>query len=205
MSRMDSEHTVEPLLPPRYAEAAAMVGRAFQNDPVIASILPGIVAEKRVRKLTVMFEEILAINARQNEPLSIIDGGFVRAAAILHQPGSYPLPLRTEFGLLARVVLKTGPRGLGRFVHWSLRVSKHRPTAAHYYLETLAVDPSLQGRGLGSAMLKRIASTLDAAQAECVLETANDRNVVLYKRFGFEVASEERILGAHVRFMRRQP
>ena len=202
---MNSDYTVEPLIPARFAEAATMLGSAFQNDPVIASILPGISPEKRSHKLAVMFEEMLAVCARRNEPLAIIDGRLVRAAAILHRPGTYPLPLRTEIGLLWRAVRKTGPRGLARFVHWSLRMSRHHPATEHYYLETLGVEPTLQGQGLGSAMLQKIASLLDAADIECVLETANERNIVLYRRFGFQVVSEEHILGAHVRFMRRRP
>ncbi len=200
---MDSNYTVEPLVPAQFAEAAAVLGSAFQNDPVIAAILPAISPEKRARKLTVMLEEMLAVNARQNEPLGITDGGLVRAAAILHRPGTYPLPLRTEIGLLWRAVRKTGPRGLGRFVRWSLRAGRHHPATEHYYLETLGVEPTLQGQGLGSAMLQKITSLLDATEIECVLETANEKNVVLYQRFGFEIASEEQILGAHVRFMRR--
>jgi ribosomal protein S18 acetylase RimI-like enzyme len=82
---------------------------------------------------------------------------------------------------------------------------RRHPATSHYYLETLGVEPTMQGRGLGSAMLQNIAAQLDAAGTECVLETANDRNVALYRRFGFEVVSEERILGAHVQFMRRLP
>lgn len=181
-----------------------MLAHTFQDDPVIASILIGISAEKRVGKLTVMFEELLALNARQNEPLGVTDGDSVLATAILHWPGTYPLPLRTEIGLLARVVPKIGPRGLGRFVRWSLRMSRHHPTTSHCYLETLGVEQTLHGRGLGSIMLQKIVSQLDVAQTDCVLETANDRNIILYQRFGFEVVSEERILGAHVRFMLRR-
>ena len=152
-----------------------------------------------------MFEEMLAVHVRHNEPLAIFGDGLVRAVAILHQPDTFPLPLRTEIGLLWRAMRRTGPRGLGRFVRWSLRMSRHHPTTEHYYLETLGVEPTLQGQGLGSAMLQKITSLLDDTESECVLETANEKNVVLYRRFGFEVATEEQILGAHVRFMRRHP
>ncbi|NLS96335.1 MAG: GNAT family N-acetyltransferase [Planctomycetaceae bacterium] len=202
---MSTEYAVEPLSSSRFPEAATLLARAFQNDPVIASILPGILPEKRAHKLAVMFEEMLAVNSRWNEPLGIVDGGAVRAAAILHRPGTHPLPLGTEIGLLWRVVRRIGPRGLTRFIRWSLRIGRRHPTTPHYYLETLGVEPALQGRGLGSAMLRKIAAVLDAAGDECVLETANDRNVVLYGRFGFEITREEQILGAHVRFMRRRP
>lgn len=200
---MTTEYAAQPLSSSQFPEAAALLARAFQTDPVIASILPRIPPEQRAHKLAVMFEEMLALNARWNKPLGIVDGAAVRAAAILHRPGTHPLPFGTEVGLLCRAVRKIGPRGLGRFVRWSLRIGRHHPATPHYYLETLGVEPARQGRGLGSAMLRKIAAVLDADNSECVLETANDRNVVLYRRFGFEVVSEELILGAQVRFMRR--
>ncbi len=205
MSNVEAKHTVKPLDPSRYGEAARLLGRAFQGDPVIASILPRSAPERRVHKLAVMFEEMLLVNARQNQPFGIVDSGSVRAAAILHRPGTYPLPCLTGLGLVWRAMRKAGPRGLGRFLCWSLRSGRHHPATPHYYLETLGVDPTMQGRGLGSAMLQHIAAVVDAADTECILETANDRNVVLYQRFGFEIRHVERILGAHVRFMRRRP
>jgi ribosomal protein S18 acetylase RimI-like enzyme len=205
VSEINAKYTVEPLDPSRFPEVAVLLGRAFQSDPVSASILPRISPEKRAGKLAVMFEEMLYLNAQRNQPAGIVDGGSVRTAAILHRPGTYPLPLLTEVGLLLRVVRRIGPRGLSRFIHWSLRSVRRHPATSHYYLETLGVEPTMQGRGLGSAMLQNIAAQLDAAGTECVLETANDRNVALYRRFGFEVVSEERILGAHVQFMRRLP
>ena len=180
-----------------------MLARAFRIDPVIAAILPRVAPEDRVGKLAVMFEEMLIINARGNEPLGIVVDGNVRAVAILHQPGTHPPSLWTELGLLWRVVRRVGTRGLWRFISWSVILGRHHPTTAHYYLETLGVDPSFHGQGLGSAMLQEIVSRLDESGAEGVLETANDRNVVLYRRFGFRVVKEARILGARVRFMSR--
>ncbi len=202
---VEMQHTVEPLDSARFPEAAALLGRAFQNDPVVASILPGTAPETRLGKLSVMFEEMLRLNARRNQPIGIVDAGSVRAAAILHRPGTYPLPLWAEVGLLWRAVCQAGPRGLGRFVLWTLRSSRHHPTEPHYYLETLGVDPAMQGRGLGSALLKHMALAIDAAGTDCALETATDRNIPLYSRFGFEVVREEKIMGARVRFMRRSP
>lgn len=67
------------------------------------------------------------------------------------------------------------------------------------------MEPTLQGQGLGSALLQAIANELDASGIACLLETANERNVVLYERFGFEVVDQEQILGADVLFMRRPP
>ena len=152
-----------------------------------------------------MFGELLAANARRNEPLAIVQDGAVCGVAILHRPGTYPLPFVTQVTILGRAVLRTGPGGLLRFVRWSNRAHRHHPSRSHFYLEALGVDRGLQGRGFGSALLRSMAAHLDREGTECRLETGAERNVVLYRRFGFEVESEEEIFGARVRFMVRLP
>ena len=51
----------------------------------------------------------------------------------------------------------------------------------------LGVDPSQQGRGLGSKLLKVALDRADAAGQWAYLEATNERNAELYKRHGFEV------------------
>ena len=51
----------------------------------------------------------------------------------------------------------------------------------------MGVDPSQQGKGLGSKLLKVALSRADAAGQWSYLEATNERNAELYKRHGFEV------------------
>jgi hypothetical protein len=47
---------------------------------------------------------------------------------------------------------------------------------------------------------------MDASGTPCYLETANERNVVLYQRYGFAVAAESDLRGGpHVWAMLRRP
>jgi GNAT superfamily N-acetyltransferase len=61
------------------------------------------------------------------------------------------------------------------------------PTAAHWYLPWLAVDPSRQGAGLGGRLLARSLARVDADHLPAYLETPNPRTVPLYARHGFGV------------------
>lgn len=57
----------------------------------------------------------------------------------------------------------------------------------HWYLLIVGVDPDLQGRGLGSALVKEGLARADASNCPCYLETSEERNVAFYERQGFVV------------------
>ena len=54
-----------------------------------------------------------------------------------------------------------------------------------WYLEYLAVDPSTQGSGLGSLILKESLKVIDELGEAAYLESSNPQNMSLYERFGF--------------------
>lgn len=64
------------------------------------------------------------------------------------------------------------------------------PSEPHWYLPMIGVDPSAQGRGCGSALLRRGLARCDADGLPAYLESTNLRNVPLYKRFGFKVVGQ---------------
>ena len=199
------EYPVERLLPPQFTEAVTVLRDAFRDAPALMSILRGVGQKSRDRKLKVMFREVVHAAARRSHVLGITLDGSVAAVAIFHPPGAYPPPLLTQLTCLGRTTLKTGPRGLLRFIRWTSQIDRHQPAFPHFHLEVLGVTPECHGRGLGSAMLQEIVSIADAENTPCFLETADQRTVKLYHQFGFEVVDEDDILDIHLWFMVRQP
>ena len=51
----------------------------------------------------------------------------------------------------------------------------------------VGVDPDLQGRGLGSSLVKEGLARADQASCPCYLETSERRNGAFYERLGFVV------------------
>lgn len=66
-------------------------------------------------------------------------------------------------------------------------MSQFHPTEPHWYLSMIGVDPSRQGQGLGSALLKAGLQRCDAEGLPAYLESSSPKNVPLYERHGFEV------------------
>jgi len=102
---------------------------------------------------------------------------------------------KSTFGLNMRIAWfmlnQFKARDLKKFVSFYIKVEKahiriiKRP---HYYLELLGVDEKFQGKGFASKLIKPVLAHADRSRRVCYLETQNEKNVVLYQHFGFEVA-----------------
>ena len=69
-------------------------------------------------------------------------------------------------------------------------MEEFHPKETHWYLPMIGVDPSRQGQGYGSALLKAALKHCDADGLPAYLESSSPRNVPLYERHGFEVIGE---------------
>ena len=56
---------------------------------------------------------------------------------------------------------------------------------AAWYLSIVAVDPAVQGQGLGRKLLEPTIAEADRAGVTCYLETFGERNLAFYQRLGF--------------------
>jgi GNAT superfamily N-acetyltransferase len=87
------------------------------------------------------------------------------------------------------------------------KMDQAHPKEAHWYLAMIGVDPKVQGKGLGSDLMRYALSRCDQDHAVAYLETANPRNIPLYERFGFEVMKPFQVGAAPrmVPMLRRPP
>ena len=76
-----------------------------------------------------------------------------------------------------------------------------------WYLSIVAVDPAVQGQGLGRQLLEPTLAEADRAGVTCYLETFSQRNLSFYQRLGFAPAARftEPTTGAEYTVMVRHP
>ena len=86
---------------------------------------------------------------------------------------------------------------------WLNEWDRHDPKDQHWHLGPIGVLPAHQGVGVGSMLMERFCSEVDACRADAYLETDKDENVEFYKKFGFKIISEPVILGVKNRYMLR--
>ena len=167
---------------PALADALA---RAFHDDPVFRWMFP---TEAGRRRWGRRFFEIRTRQFLPQEEVHAVPGV---GAAVWAQPERWDLGLR---GVLDMVPIM---RGLGwRLVPATVGNARleaaHRALPPHWYLAVLGVDPPQQNRGLGTALLAPVLAGCDRDGIGAYLETATEKDVAFYSRFGFRVTDELR-------------
>lgn len=111
-------------------------------------------------------------------------------AALWNPPGGRPHGLIADLSLLPVLLRVSGLGGVARSVAAFSQGEKLHPREPHYYLLGIGVDPSRQGKGIGSSLIAPMAERCDREGVGAYLESSKERNLPLYERFGFVVREE---------------
>lgn len=177
---------IAPLKREQLPLMAEIFSAAFQDDPLLKFVEPN--EAKRVNICPVLYGSVLRYCQHFGEVDSSVDG--MAAAAWLPPNHSYPSllrELRVGMGLLP---IKLGLAAFNRLQEFDILAKKMRrkyAPNAHWYLWGLAVDPSMQRRGLARVLLNSVIQKADRAGEVMYLETQNPNNVIIYERFGFRI------------------
>ena len=99
------------------------------------------------------------------------------------------------------VLFRFGRQGASRMQAYGRYVDNlHRKLVPypHWYLQIIGVDPKYQGQGFSSQLIRPMLERINREHLSCFLETNTEKNVAIYRRFGFEVVSEDKIPGTEV-------
>lgn len=193
------------LFPGQYAEAAAVLARAFVDDPLLLAIIgPAPDPAERVRRMTAVFASVLRDHRAHGQPVwGVLAGDQVAAAAVVEHVSRPPSAPAMALGGLSGIpaLLKAiGWSGLMRGLSALDTLTRNRPPEQHLYLNILGVEPRMQRRHFGGAILDYLREQAAARSnlAGVYLETATEANVAYYTRFGYAVIGEIHPLGVRM-------
>jgi len=175
---------VRPARGEEVPQLAAMLARAFHDDPVTAWFMRN--ERRRPRYATRFFGWQLHRLLGQEQ---VHVTGDASGVAVWALPGQWRESTWQALRLFVALVpalgshLPTAARGVDR-------VEKRHPTEPHLYLAVLGTEPSAQGQGIGSALLRPGLELCDREGLPAYLESSKERNVAFYSRFGFRVTEE---------------
>jgi len=195
------------LAPGQVRDAAAVLARAFMDDPVNREFVPDPAQRRRVLRLVFGFWLRLAcLKGGAYASSEKLEGIAVWLRSDRLEVSAWTALRCGGFGL----VLGIEPRVLARYQEFErvVRAMQRRLLPEpHLYLATLAVDPEQQGKGFGRRLLELMVEQADRSGQACYLETALGRSVGLYRKSGFEVAEKLTVpgTGAQLWAMTRPP
>lgn len=159
----------------------AMLGAAFQDDPVMSFIFPdAVVRRARLPRLFAISYDVDGANGTRY----VTNGG--EAATLWRAPGRGRLSLREKV-ILSVPWLATVGLAFGRALAVSAASDANHPAEPHWYLDVAGCAPKDQGRGFGSAAIRAGLARADADGVATYAETANERNLDIYDALGFVV------------------
>jgi ribosomal protein S18 acetylase RimI-like enzyme len=177
---------------------AAMLSRAFYDDPLFVYFFPDDTKREKLNHFTFRY----MLNHAANKGQIVVTDDGLSGAAIWSPSGAlhYSLLDLLRYGAV-RGSLHQGPAAVLRQLKaLDIMQAMHKSiiTDPHYYLATIGVEPDKHGKGLGSALLRPTLAELDEQQLPVYLDTHNEDNVSLYRRFGFEIVHHGFLPGGSV-------
>jgi GNAT superfamily N-acetyltransferase len=169
--------------------AGALLAVAFRDDPCFGVLLggatPGSVRHRGAYPayFRVAVREALEVG---KVDASVVDGHLVGVAAWFDWEGRTPA-FDVRRSIDRAIVRLLYPRGLRAADQGFAAIATLHPREPHRYLAFIAVDPALQGRGIGAALLTPALAAADRDGVPCYLETPFERTLPFYRRLGFEV------------------
>ena len=170
------------------ARAVSLVlAQAFEEDPFMSWLFPE--PKFRLKLIQAWMRVEVESAIRMGSGWVSVDDGEIVAGTIWSPPGR-DLHEGGTFKQLWYLVLGANPSRSSELAEGLSMLGDTHPAEAHFYLNTVGVEPNLTGQGHGGTIIHHTLELADNDGHPCYLESSSPRNVPLYERLGFEVTNE---------------
>ncbi|KAK9762320.1 hypothetical protein K7432_012064 [Basidiobolus ranarum] len=186
-----------------HKRAAECLIQAFKSDPLMSRIIDSAKTEELRQELWCRyFEEMTKASIEEGKVYQVDDH---KAVSIWFAPGQELTSFdKSQFSRHLGSEGMEKIRALGKMMHeMSDKLVGDKPM---WYCYMVGVDPSEQGNGYASKVVRNITKLADEQQVICYLESSKPDNVPIYKHYGFHVVEVQHFDGdIPVYFMIRKP
>jgi len=183
---------------PRVAPLASLLAATFEVDAGYRYLFPD--ARERPAGLESFFTRNLQVHLPHRCTQVVLGArGEIEATVTLRPPSGIAISTLTMVRRgLVPFALKHGRAAVKRLFWLKDTYDRLEGEAArgepHWHVHMMAVRPDLQGRGLGSALIREVLErALREAKRPIVLTTHLPENVVFYRRVQLEVCGEQEL------------
>lgn len=163
----------------------ATMARAFDDDPIANWFAAQ--DRRRARRIYDFMDVAYKITGRHDEVYTTAD---IQGGAYWAPPGKWKMGMLQQMLLLPAMVRTCTLKRVPAIMGGLNAIEKKHPHEPHWYLLALGVEPDLQGRSLGTQLMRPVLERCDKEGVPAYLESSKERNVPLYERNGFKVTEE---------------
>ena len=173
-------------------EASTVAAKAFEDDPVLTYLISDD-REFRLQSLTWLMSKAIAYSTQYNHVYTTQDLEGIAAWLPPGKISSNPLQLLKMAWNLQLYALPAKVRWnrLGRCLTLLSAIEQaHQQdlgNCPHWYLGVMVVNPTSQGRGVGSRLMQPILQRASNESVVCYLVTFTEQAVRFYQKHGFEI------------------
>jgi len=165
-------------------EAVACLATAFAQDPITGFLLQ--TSQGYRERVTQFFSLLMRARIELKMPVFVARGAHGIGGATMGYStlrSEWPVRLTEEWVRFEEAI----PGLTDRMAIYDEVATKFKPSAPHYYLGVIGTEPTLQGAGIGTQLLKSFCevSASDPQSSGVYLETAQASNLRFYERAGF--------------------
>ena len=184
-------------------EAAQLVGRGMCDNPANTRVFRIPNRECRAEAMGRFFVPVLRGLYQRGLVLGAVLSNRLVGICGMARPGFCQPDTIEKIRVLPAAVINHPLTTPFRILNWVGEWARRDPYKPHWHLGPVAVEPFLQGQGIGTTMLNAFCALADATGADAYLETDKYENVRLYQRFGFRVVESAEVMDVPNWFMCR--
>ena len=184
------------------SSAVGIIARGMRDNPLHVAAL-GDDPNLRGARLIRMFTVALPLMYSKGILLGAFEGETLVGIAGMVAPGYCQPTFMDKLRAMPRFVPAVGGGSFARVGRWMAAWAQHDLKQLHWHLGPVVVDVDMQGRGVGTALMKEYCSRIDRLHVAGYLETDKPANVMFYERFGFATIGSAQVLGVPNWFMKR--
>lgn len=189
----EARNLVERLGPDDVGEVVSVLCESFIDYPVMRFVLgPDGGYAARLERLVTFF--VMARVLREEVLLGCRTPSGLTATGLVSRPaaGSSPPELRA---LREQTWAELGDEARRRYELFGQATARFESQVPHIHLNMIGVRVSVQGQGLGRALLDAVhdLSASDTSSTGVTLTTESETNVTLYEHFGYELVGRAEV------------
>ncbi|MFX1378718.1 MAG: GNAT family N-acetyltransferase [Promethearchaeota archaeon] len=175
--------------------ASGVLSRAFQDDPLFIYLYPN--SLERKKNCFIHCEHLILLGILSGEVY--ITSSKIEGVSVWHPSGIPNVVIGSQSKDIIRKLRKirrelfSDPISTEKYSTFNEIINSFQNVNVnfpHWYLSFIGVDPINQGKGYGNMLLKTKLAEIDGQNLDCFLHTENEKNIQIYKHFGFEIVAK---------------